>query len=144
MKKIQVLVITLLALPCAPARADIHKCRQGERVVYQETPCPAGSLALSPPELLPPPSAFETEAARLRARDDKATVEVLRQEEQQQEVEAARRAEQAQTEARKRLAECDKLQDRINDAQEKKKPSQAVKERLYRDQHRYRQECAGY
>lgn len=133
-----------LALSYSSAWAEIYKCRQGDRVVYQERPCPAGSLALTPPEVLPPPSAFETEAARLRARDDRASVETLYKEEEKREAEATRLAELARVEARKLAAECAKLQDRIHEVQERKKPSQAMKERLYKDQHRYRQECSGF
>ncbi len=146
MKRMQQWTLTLLALalPWAPAWADIHKCRQGERVVYQETPCPAGSLALTPPEVLPPPSAFETEAARLRARDDRAAVEVLYQEEEKRAAQAARLAEQARAEAARQAAECDKLQDRIDKALDRKKPTQAMKEKLHKDQNRYRQECSGF
>ena len=136
--------LIVLALPYSSAWAEIYKCRQGDRVVYQERPCPAGSLALTPPEVLPPPSAFETEAARLRARDDRASVETLYKEEEKQEAEAARRAELARVEVRKLAAECEKLQDRIHETQERRKPSQAMRERLYKDQHRYRQECSGF
>ena len=126
-----------LILVSATADAEIHKCRQGERMVYQELPCPAGSLSLAPPEVPPPPSAYEVEAARVRARNDIAEAEALRK----REAIAAKAQGKRRAEASKQVTDCDRLLDRITQAEAKGKPVRGRKSTLKSDQRKYRRIC---
>lgn len=112
----------LLVLASAAPRAEIHKCRQGERLIYQEAPCPAGSLALPPPLPVPRPSAYAVEEARQRASDDIAAAEALRLRELK-DAEARQRlaAAEAREAARQRERACAAARDRGERAQSKEK-----------------------
>lgn len=117
-------LIFCFALFPALAQGGIHKCRQGERVIYQEQPCAATSQTLG--ELTPaaPPAAFEADAARLRAASEASEVRAIRKQEQQ----AAARAD-------KHEKDCDRLLEKIEKAQEKKGKASPS------DTRKYRKEC---
>lgn len=126
-----------LALASAAAHAEIHKCRQGERVIYQEQPCPGGSQPLAPPEAPPTPSAFSVEEARVRARKDLAEAEALRKREEK----AAKAQEKRRAEVQKQETVCDRLLDRIEKAETMENLSRSKKNTLKSDQHKYRKTC---
>lgn len=132
------LVALALLLASAPIHAEIFKCRQGERVVYQEIPCPAGSQSLAPPETPPPPSAFAVEQARTRARNDIAEAAAIRKHEEQ----TARAQEKRRAEVRKQETDCARLLGKIEKAEAKTSPSKNQKNTLKSDQRNYRKECA--
>ncbi len=134
-------LITLgfLALASAAASADIHKCNQGGRLIYQQAPCPPGSQALPPPTLPPRPSAYAEEEARQRASHDIAAAEALRQRERKAAEESARQAAAA---ARKQARECDRLRDRIERADARAKPGKRGKTTLTKERRVYREECS--
>lgn len=106
-------VALMLALASTAPRAEIHKCRQGARLIYQEAPCPAGSQALPPPPSAPRPSAYAAEEARQRASNDIAAAEALRQRDHKED-EARRKQEdiEAKQAARKLERECAAARDR--------------------------------
>ena len=130
--------LLILALASAPAGAEIYKCRQGERVVYQETPCPTGSLPLTPPEPAPAPNAFAVEQARLRAKNDIAQAKAIRQREEQ----SFRDQEKRRAEAHKQTSDCAHLLGRIEKAEARTTLSKNQKSTLKSDQRKYRKECA--
>ena len=67
-------VLLVLSLASSAAHAEIHKCRQGDRVIYQENPCPGGSLSLAPPERAArPPGRCRIRVARRNPRDRAAS-----------------------------------------------------------------------
>jgi hypothetical protein len=136
---VRALLVAVLALTLASsaAHAEIHKCRQGDRVIYQEHPCPSGSLSLPPPEALPPPSAFAVEEARARAKNDLAAAETLRKREEK----AARAREKSRSEARIRETDCTRLLDKIEKTEAKAAVSKRQKNILKSDQRKYRKEC---
>lgn len=127
----------VLLLASGFAHAEIYKCRQGERTVYQSQPCPAGSQRLTPPELPDSPSAYAVEEARGRAKDDIAKAEAL----WKREDEAAKAREKARATARKQETDCARLLDKIEKAQARTKPSKSQKSALKSDQKEYRKEC---
>lgn len=129
--------ITLFALLLAstPAYAEIHKCRQGERVIYQSDPCPAGNLSLTPPVAPARPSAFAVEEARARAKNDIASAEAL----EKREAKAAQALEKQRAEARRQETDCARLLVKINHAE----ASNSRKKTLKIDQRKYRKECGG-
>jgi hypothetical protein len=131
------LVATTLLLASVPVHAEIHKCRQGERVVYQETPCPVGSQSLTPPAAPPTPSAFAVEEARARAKNDIAAADALRKREEK----AAKALEKKRAEVRKQETDCARLLDRIETAEAKTKLSRHQKSTLKSDQSKYRRAC---
>jgi hypothetical protein len=133
-----VIGLALLALANAPAGAEIHKCRQGARLIYQEAPCPADSQALPPPPIAPQPSAYAAEEARIRARDDIAAAAALKQRERK---EAETRDKQAEAEARKQASDCDRMRDRIERAAAKVKPGKQPKTALKKDRRAYQETC---
>jgi hypothetical protein len=126
-----------LALASAPVHAEIHKCRQGERVVYQELACPAGSQSLAPPEALPPPSAYEVEQARTRAKTDIAEAAALRKRDEI----TIRAQEKKRAAARKQETDCSRLQDKIGKAETKAELSKNQKNSLKSDQRKFRKDC---
>ncbi len=130
---------TLIALLLAstPVHAEIHKCRQGERVIYQSSPCPVGSLSLTPPEAPPSPSAYAVEEARKRAKNDIAEAEAL----WKQEEKAAATREKARAAASKQEADCARLLEKIEAAQAKAESNKNRKRTLKSDQRKYRKEC---
>lgn len=128
---------TALLLASAPVHAEIHKCRQGERVVYQEAPCPSGSQSLTPPAAVSQPSAFEVEAARARARKDIAAAEALRKREELE----AKALERKRAAAHKQDVDCTRLLERIEAAQAKEKLSKSQKSTLRSNEHKYRKVC---
>ncbi|MDP2833401.1 MAG: hypothetical protein Q8Q28_08965 [Pseudomonadota bacterium] len=130
---------TLLALALASgsAHAEIHKCSQGERIVYQSSPCPPGSQSLTLPEALPPPSAYTVEEARSRAKNDIAEAEALRKRDEK----SAATREKARAAASKQETDCTRLLDKINQAEAKAEPSKQQKKTLKSDQRKYRKEC---
>ncbi|MGQ9685115.1 MAG: hypothetical protein ACUVT2_02245 [Thiobacillaceae bacterium] len=80
-----------------PSMADtVHKCRLGERVVYQSSPCPAGAetLPVAPPATAP--EADDMAKAKAQGKADIAAAERLRQRDAKEE--AARRAREAEAE----------------------------------------------
>lgn len=127
-----------LALASTPVGAEIHKCRQGARLIYQEAPCPADSLSLPPPPIAPQPSAYAAEEARIRARDDIAAAAALKQRERK---EAETRDRQAEAEARQWANDCDRLRDRIERAQAKTKPGKHPKTSLKKDRRAFQETC---
>ena len=128
---------TAFALAIAPAHAEIHKCHQGERVIYQEAPCPEASQSLTPPSPPAPLNAHEVEAARTRAGRDIAAAEALRKREDI----AARALEKKRAAARKQELECERLLDKIEAAREREKPSRNQKVTLASERRKYRREC---
>ncbi|MDP2432840.1 MAG: hypothetical protein Q8O33_12515 [Pseudomonadota bacterium] len=128
-----------LLLASAPVHAEIHKCRQGERVIYQSSPCPVGSVSLTPPEAPPSPSAYAVEEARSRAKDDIAEAEALRKREEK----SAATREKARATSRKLASDCARLLDKINQAEAKTEASKQQKKTLKSDQGKYRKECGG-
>lgn len=91
------LAVALVSLAYPSLAGDVHKCRQGERILYQSSPCPPGyeRLPLAPPATAPDRASVAQ--ARTRAKADIAAAESLRQRE-------AREA----SERRAREAEADK------------------------------------
>ncbi|MBU1665966.1 MAG: DUF4124 domain-containing protein [Gammaproteobacteria bacterium] len=126
-----------LLLASAPAHAEIYKCRQGERVIYQSPPCPAGSQPLVLPEALPAPSAYAVEEARSRAKNDIAEADAI----WKREDEAAKARKKARAAASKQETNCARLLDKINQAEAKVEPSKQQKKTLKSDQRNYRKEC---
>jgi len=126
-----------LTLASTTAHAEIHKCRQGDRVIYQEAPCPAGSLSLAPPEAPPSPSAFAVEQARVRAKNDIAEAETLRKREEK----TAKAQEKSRAEAHKQETDCARLLDKIEKAAAKAEPGKSKKSTLKSDQRKYRKAC---
>ena len=124
-----------LSLASTAAHGEIHKCRQGDRVIYQENPCPSGSLSLAAPAVQPQPSAFEVEEARVRAKNDLAAAEALRKREEK----AAKAEEKSRAQAGKREADCARLLDRIEKAEAKAKPGKS--NALKSDQRKYQKAC---
>jgi len=124
-----------LALASSSAHAEIHKCRQGERIVYQSQPCPTGSQSLTLSEALPPPSAYTVEEARTRAKNDIAKAEALwKREEKSAKPQDKSRAAVHET-------DCAQLMDKITQAETKAKPNKSQKNALKSDQRKYRKEC---
>jgi hypothetical protein len=126
-----------LSLASTAAHAEIHKCRQGERVIYQETPCPTGSLSLTPPEALPRPSAFDVEEARVRAKNDLGAAEALRKREEK----AAKAQAKNRADARTRESDCARLLDKIEKAEAKAELGKSKKTTLKSDQRKYQKVC---
>lgn len=133
-----IIALALLALASAPVGAEIHKCRQGARLIYQEAPCPADSLTLPPPPIPPQPSAYAAEEARIRARDDIAAAAALKQRERK---EAETREIRADAEARKRASDCGRLRDRIERAEARIKPGKDRKTSLKMDRRTFQEAC---
>lgn len=133
-----VFALLVLALTSPPLRADIHKCSLGDRLIYQEAPCPTGSRALPPPAPPPRPSAYAEEEARLRASQDIAAAEALRQRERK---EAEAKAREAIALERKQARECERLRERIESAETRAKPGQRGKATLNKARRTYREEC---
>ncbi len=133
-----IVTLACLALNCPPLYADIHKCNQGGRLIYQAAPCPAGSRTLPPPELPPRPSAYAEEEARQRASRDIAAAEAIRQRERK---EAGTKAREAIALARKQARACDRLRDRIDRAEADAKPGRRETATLRKDRRAYREAC---
>jgi len=131
------LIVTALLLASAPVHAEIHKCRQGERVVYQEFPCPTGSQSLAPPKAQPAPSAYEVEQARARAKNDIAAAEVLRKHVER----TTKTQEKQRTAARKQETDCMHLLGKIEKTEAKASLGKNQKSTLKSDQRKYRKEC---
>lgn len=134
--RITLFVLCLVAVP-AHAHAEIHKCRLGERVIYQSSPCPVGSTSLTPPKAPPSPSAFAVEEARQRAKSDIAEAEAIWK---QEEKAAAARAK-ARATLHKQEAACARLRDQINKAQAVSEPSRSQKKTLKREQRKHHKLC---
>ena len=124
-----------LSLASTAAQAEIHKCRQGDRVIYQENPCPSGSLPLAAPAVQPQPSAFEVEEARIRAKNDLDAAEALRKREEK----TTKAQERSRAQAGKQEADCARLLDKIEQAEAKAKPGK--KTTLKSDQRKYQKAC---
>ncbi len=92
------LLLAILLFATVPSldAAEVYKCRQGERIVYQADPCPpeAQSQSRLPPAPEPDPAAFAQ--ARAEAKADLAAAAALRRQEAQEE--AQRRAHAAAAE----------------------------------------------
>lgn len=91
-----ILALTLIGLT-RPGMADTpRKCRLGDRVVYQSSPCPPGSetLPVAPPATVA--KADEIAKAQAQAKADIAAAQRLRQRDAREE--AARRAREAEAE----------------------------------------------
>jgi hypothetical protein len=127
----------VLAMASAPTQAEIFKCRQGERVIYQSSPCPADSQSGAIIEVPPQPSAYEVEQARQRAKGDinEATALRKRDEKADQVLDRKRAA------AHKQEVDCARLLDKIEKAEAKPKLSKAQKGDLKSEQRNYRKEC---
>ena len=130
-------VLLVLSLASSAAHGEIHKCRQGERVIYQENPCPSGSQSLAAPAVQPQPSAFEVEEARVRAKNDLAAAEALRKREEK----AAKAEEKSRAETEKREADCGRLLDKIEKAEAKAELGKSNKTTLKSDQRKYQKAC---
>jgi hypothetical protein len=104
------------------------KCRVGERIVYQETPCPPRGQIQPLAAPLPEPDVFEVDAARRRAVADQVQLKSLEQERaarEKAEREAAEAAAQQQRKAAKKHAKkCKALR-----AEAKKKGGEKEKEK---------------
>ena len=131
------IMTTVLALASAPAHAEIHKCHQGERVIYQEAPCPEASVSLAPPLPPPPLNAHEVKAAHTRAGRDIAAAEALRRREEI----AARVLEKKRAAAQKQELGCARLLDRIEATREREKLNKTQKITLGSERRKYRREC---
>jgi len=131
------LVLLALSLASPPGYAAVYKCRQGEGVIYQSQPCPAGSVALSPPDTLPPPSAYEVEAARDRAKKEIAEAAALRKREEQK----LKAQEKRHAAVGKFDTDCTRLLGKIEEAEDKASLSKLQKSRLKSDQRKYRKDC---
>ena len=131
------IMTTIFALASAPAHAEIHKCHQGERVIYQEAPCPEASVSLAPPLPPPPLNAHEVKAAHTRAGRDIAAAEALRRREEI----AARVLEKKRAAAQKQELACERLLDRIEVTREREKLSKTQKITLGSERRKYRREC---
>jgi len=131
--------IALLALTLAstPAHAEIHKCRQGDRVVYQELPCPTGSQPLAPPEAPPSPSAYDVEQARARAKNDIAEAEALRKRDEKTD----KALERSRATIRKQETDCARLLEKIENAETKVNLRKSQKSTLNSDKRKYRKVC---
>lgn len=134
------IALLTLCLAGMPAHAEIHKCRQGERVIYQSQPCPAGSVSLKSPELPPQPSAFAAEEARARARHDITAAEALRARERK---EAEARDRQAAAEAKKLEEECERLRGALEreETRTKVKPGKQPKTSEKQSRREYLERC---
>lgn len=110
---IAALCCALLCLAAGEAVAGLYKCRQGEGIVYQQTPCPPGSasLSLGAEALVPDPESVRS--ARSRARADIAAAEEIRRREARED--AQRKARQA--EAEKHAQTCARLLAVIRDVE---------------------------
>lgn len=124
-------------LVTAPAQAEIHKCRQGERVTYQSNPCPTGSLALPPPARPAVPSAFAVEEARIRAKQDIGAADALRK----RDAKAASAKTKQRAEARKQEHVCTRLFDRIKNKEAQAELTLKQKKALKREQRQYHRQC---
>ncbi len=129
--------LLVLALTSGSAHAEIHKCRQGERIVYQSQPCPPGSQSLTLPDAPPPPSAYTVEEARSRAKNDIAEADALWKREEK----AAEVREKARATTGKQESDCARLLGKIETAQVKAKPGKSRKSTLKSDQLKYRKLC---
>lgn len=129
-----------LCLAGMPAHAEIHKCRQGGRVIYQSLPCPAGSVSLKSLEIPPQPSAFATEEARVRARNDITAAEALRARERK---DAEARDRQAAAETKSLVKECGRLRRAIEreEARTKAKPGKQPKASEKKTRREYLERC---
>jgi hypothetical protein len=149
------LLFALTCLLCASlARAETYKCRTGDRVVYQEAPCPAGAAILPMTEAGPDPDVWQVHEAQRRAKSDKDQLRSLELEAKQRALAEQRAATHAKPDkhARKHEKNCIQLLKQIRKAEPKTGSgdetlyppnSKAAKEaeRLARDQARYRGEC---
>lgn len=139
-------VLTLLV--CAPAQAEMFKCRVGERTLYQSAPCPAGSVAAPMSAPAPEPDAWSVNEAQRRARAEQDQLKALDQKTAvQDKVERQAAAELAQ-ETRKRAKECDALREDIQQTEDKaakaaRKKGTRVTEgkQLVKDKAKYETEC---
>lgn len=75
------LAVALASLACPALAGDVHKCRQGERILYQSSPCPPDfeTLPVAPPATAPDRASVTQ--AQTRAKADIAAAESLRQRE---------------------------------------------------------------
>lgn len=91
-----VLVLTLICLALPAPAGEVRKCRQGERILYQSSPCPPDfeTLPVAPPATAP--DAASMAQARMQAKADIAAAKSLRQREDREE--AQRRAREAEAE----------------------------------------------
>lgn len=97
-----ILALMLIGLTWPGMANTLRKCRLGDRVVYQSSPCPPGSetLPVAPPATAP--GSYDIARAKAQAKADIAAAERLRQRDAREE--AARRARE--TEAEKLALAC--------------------------------------
>lgn len=126
-----------LALASAPTQAKIYKCRQGERVIYQEVPCPAGSQPVAALDEAPQPSAYEAAQARARAKGEIGEAAAIRKRDEK----AAAALEKKRVAARKQETDCTRLLDRVTKAEDKEALTKAQKSALKSEQRKYRKDC---
>lgn len=90
------LAVALASLAWPALAGDVHKCRQGERILYQSSPCPPGyeTLPVAPPATAPDMASVAQ--AQTRAKADVAAADSLRRREAREE--AARRTREAEAE----------------------------------------------
>lgn len=93
--KIALPLLTLAAVSPAAA-AEVYKCLQGGRILYQAEPCPPGSQAQARLPPAPEPDPASIAQARAEAKADLAAAAALRRREAQEE--AQRRAHAAAAE----------------------------------------------
>lgn len=140
-----------LALVSAPALGQINKCQVGGRVLYQESPCPAGSTARTTLEPMLAPSAYENEAARSRAKSDIEAVDAIKKRDdksRQDQAEQRTKANQAETKERAKAAKqaiaCQKLREAIAKAEQQIQPSKNTQKQLSSDREKYDEDCATF
>jgi hypothetical protein len=131
--------LAALALAAGGAGAGPYKCRLGGRILYQEAPCPPGSVGLPLDGAVAAPDAASASAARARAQADIAAAEAIRRREAREEAEREVRRAEAEKHARAcaRLLAVILEEEAEAPAADKKKPvSKASSERR-----KYLREC---
>ncbi len=130
-------VVACLAFTSPPGQAEVFKCRQGDRVIYQEMPCPAGSKAEATLAEQPRPSAYDAAQARERAKGEIKEAAALRKRDEK----AAEAQQRRLATTRKLDIDCTRLLDKITKAEDKATLNKNQKNALKIEQRKYRKEC---
>ncbi len=138
----------LLIVMALPAWGQMYKCRAGERILYQATPCPTGSTPLSVVTASPEPDVWSVDEARRRARGEQDQLKELEKKTVEREGVARKQADVDAREAAKRAKECADQLDDIQAAEDKalkaarKKGQHPVEgKQLAKDKAKYLNEC---
>lgn len=94
-----VLTLNLICLAWPAWAGEVHKCRLGDRILYQSSPCPPGHEALPVAQSATKPDSAAMAQAQARAKADLAAAESLRQREARQEAEQRKRETEAERQA---------------------------------------------